>query len=195
MNISEQFDNEENFKRLGRRGPNFKLMCEHAARRPNSYVIETGTAWDKDNWEGQGQSTRVWAWLGYQAGSLSIHSIDIRPEASEYAKPYCPHVNFHIGESLKVLNQIPDTFIENTSVLYLDSMDWTAELNLQSAMHHLAELCCVWRRLPDGCLIVVDDRHGNGQGKHWLVEAYFDAIGLKPLFKNCQIGWVKGASN
>lgn len=191
MNISELFDQESKFKRLARRRENFKVMCAHAAKNEDSYIVETGTAWDPDNWEGQGQSTLVWDWLLRECPKLNAVSIDIREEASAYAKKQTTRVEFLIGDSPVVLNTLPDRILTRTSVLYLDSFDWTPELNLQSSIHHLGELCAVWAKLPLGCMIVVDDRHGNDAGKHLMVEAFMTCLKYKPVFKNHQIGWIK----
>lgn len=193
MNISQRFDRQPWSNRLGRRGSNFKMMCEHAASKPGSYIVETGTAWDPNNFEYQGQSSLIWDWLLHdEAGAtLKTISIDIRPEASDYAKKHCSKVDFKIGDSPRVLNSLPKSIVENISVLYLDSFDWSDELNLLSAMHHLVELTSVWAALPGGCLIAVDDRHGDERGKHWLVEKYMTLLGYETCFKNHQIGWIK----
>lgn len=191
MNIGSEFDKQPWAARLLRRGPNFKRMCEHAANSPYSNIIETGTAWDPDNFEGQGQSTLVWDWLLNQIDTVKCISVDIREEASNYAREHASKVEFLIGDSPKVLNSLPFKTLQSCSVLYLDSFDWTPELNLQSSLHHLGELTSVWALLPKGCLICVDDRHGNGKGKHVLVESYMTCLGYTPVFKNCQIGWIK----
>jgi hypothetical protein len=177
------------YERLGRRGPNFKAMCEHAKRR-GGYIVETGVAWDKDNFEGQGQSTLIWDWLS-ETADIRVISIDIRPEAIATAQAQTKNIKYMCGDSIKTLSGLDDEIKDNISVLYLDSYDWTEELNLDSALHHLAELTGLWARLKSDTLIVVDDRHGNGRGKHWIVEAYMESLGIDPVFKNCQIGWIK----
>jgi hypothetical protein len=191
MNIGELFDRQQWAKQLARRARNFRVMCEHAGKFQGGVVIETGTAWDEGNWEGQGQSTIVWDWLAGHRPGLEIHSIDIRPEAIETAQTQTSRITFHCGDSPKVLNSLSDDVLSRCCVLYLDSFDWTPQLNIQSSMHHLGELCAVWAKLPKGCLIAVDDRHGNDAGKHLMVEAFMKCLGYEPIFKNHQIGWIK----
>lgn len=188
--IAEAFNAQPWAKQLARRKPNFEFMCCHMGemieRAP--YIVETGTAWDKGNWAGQGQSTLIWDWL---AGVIPVSpiSIDIRKEASETAASQTTRVVFETGDSINVLSKF--YWPEKIGLLYLDSFDWTEELNLESSFHHVMELASVFASLPPGCLIVVDDRHGDMKGKHWLVEAFMTKLEIKPAFKGHQIGWIK----
>lgn len=192
MTISEQFCNEPRFSRLSRRKENFEKMCVHASETYNSdgVIIETGTAWDQDNWEGQGQSTLIWDWLASKSG-VEVYSIDLSKEHIETAKKQTKYVHYLTGNSIEVLNQIPKALLERCKLLYLDSFDWSQDLNLESAYHHMAELTSVWSSLPVGCMVVVDDRHGDHIGKHWMVEAFMTVLSIKPVFKNHQIAWIK----
>jgi hypothetical protein len=40
-------------------------------------------------------------------------------------------------------------------------------------------------------MIVVDDRHTEEMGKHFLVDQFFQRLNLEPVFKSYQIGWIK----
>lgn len=206
MNIAQAFDEQPWASRLARRYGNFRAMCQHAAdfadKHGSCYIIETGSAWDKDNWEGQGQSTLIWDWLLKLVNKpkpnettlpiLHALSIDITPTSTENAKAQCSSVCFICGDSVATLNGLDKDLFEKCGLLYLDSFDWTAETNLEAAFHHIAELAAVWRLLPDGCMVIVDDRHGDQKGKHWMVEAFMGHYLKKdPVFKNHQIGWVK----
>ncbi len=162
--------------------------CDHIGKR---WIIETGSAHDRNNWDGQGQSTLIWDWAVSQKCAIRALSLDITPNSIEVAKSQTKNVQYFLGDSVKTLNETDDEIISKTFLLYLDSFDWSPEANLHSAFHHLAELTTVWRALPSGCLIVVDDRHGDGKGKHWLVEGFMQQIGNVPAFKNHQIGWIK----
>ncbi len=200
MSILNKFDENPLFKRLGRRGQNFRKMVEHVdyhvnVTRPEGrqlFIIETGTAWCKDNWEYQGQSTLIWDWLcAQQNETLSCISIDLLQEHIDIAKAQTKYIQYKVGDSVKTLSQIDKNILQSTYLLYLDSFDWQESINMQSAFHHIIELVAVYSSLPSGCMIAVDDRHGDGQGKHWFVEAFMTHIGLEPVFKNHQIGWVK----
>lgn len=203
MDIREAFNKQPWAARLGRRRKNFELMCQHVAAYPhlNPKIIETGTAWDAGNWEGQGQSTLIWDWLCSLDQDrcnrrFCVLSIDIRKEAVETAQQQTKFIYYEVGNSIQVLSDFGTDELDgdesnSVALLYLDSYDWSPERNLESAAHHLMELTSIYAKLPSGCMIVVDDRAGNMKGKHWMVEAYFDQLGVKPLFKNHQIGWIK----
>lgn len=191
MNISKAFNNQPWAAKLARRKNNFEFMCEHMAKVCETlpYLVETGSAWDKGNWDGQGQSTLIWDWLVSEL-HINVLSIDITPSSTESAKSQTKHVIYETADSVKTLNEFH--WPEKIGLLYLDSRDWTEQENLDSAFHHMMELTTVWARLPSGCLVVVDDRHGDMRGKHWLVEAFLTSmLKLTPAFKNHQIGWIK----
>lgn len=190
MTISDKLIAQTWFRRLGRRGPNFKTMLEHVEKFSYGYIVETGTAHDQDNFEGQGQSTLIWDWFIGEAGkNIKAVSIDIRQEGIDIAKKQTKHVQYFCGDATKVLFDFKSP--QDICLLYLDSMDWTPQLNLESAAQHFFELASVWALLSPGTMIVVDDRHGEMQGKHWMVEEYMKVLKIKPVFKNHQIGWIK----
>lgn len=196
MTILEQFDADPRFKGLARRRNNFRQMIEHAesfsAEHGTCQILETGTAWDQNNWDGQGQSTIVWDWLAKLDPGVKVTSIDIRPESTETARKQTTHVDYITGDSVLSINELPEGFFKSVGLLYLDSFDWAEQINLESSFHHMAELASCWRLLPSGCLVAVDDRHGDGKGKHWLVEAYMQHyLKLEPVFRNHQVGWIK----
>lgn len=200
MNILKAFDDEVRFLGLERRRHNFRKMIEHAVNfareKGKCHIIETGVAWDTGNWRGQGQSTVIWDWLIWQAKkedlNITATGIDITPKSIENARAQTRLVELIESDSVKALNQMGPEKLVECGLLYLDSYDWTPEKNIESAFHHVAELCAVWRYLPTGCLVAVDDRHGPEAGKHWMVEAFMNKyLGYEPVFKNHQIGWVK----
>ena len=77
--------------------------------------------------------------------------------------------------------------------LYLDSYDWSEELQVESATHHLKELEAILPSLKPGCLIGVDDnwKIGNTRvGKGWMVLEYLKEKGIEPVFDEYQIFWI-----
>lgn len=195
MNILELFDNDERFKKLARRRDNFREMVAHVVEwveeHGSALIIETGSAWDKNNWEGQGQSTLIWDWLAANLKGVKVISIDITPTSVENAKEQTKHVEFFLGDSIQTLNSFDEKRLGAVALLYLDSFDWAKEINHESSYHHAMELAAVWRLLPDNCMICVDDRHGDFDGKHWKVELFMQQLGYTPEFRNHQVGWVK----
>lgn len=190
--ISSEIEKQKWFDRLGRRGRNFKAMLEHVDKFSYGYIVETGTAHDKDNFEGQGQSTLIWDWYIGQKPGIQAFSIEIRQEGIDVAIAQTKLVKYICGDSVKKLYEFRKP--QDICLLYLDSYDWTEQLNLESAAHHFFELASVWALLSPGTMIVVDDRHGDMKGKHWMVEEYLKRLGIAPVFKNHQIGWIKPPS-
>lgn len=198
MGLSEDFNAQPWASRLARRKDNFLRMLLHfesfysytSVEKP--IIVETGTAHDEDNFEGQGQSTLIFDWFASTRHEPPpVISIDLRPQASEIASKYTTFVNYMVGDSIHALDSLREVH-KDIGLLYLDSYDWSPELNLESAWHHMAELTTVWSSLPAGCMVVVDDRHGDMKGKHWMVEAFMQKVGAEVAFKNHQVGWVKG---
>lgn len=185
------FEENEKFSRLGVRRYSFYKMVEHLEKAEPGLIIETGTAWDKDNWEGQGQSTLIWDWACEKLEKHSVLSIDLNPEAAKMSGEQTKFVRYETADSVKTLNKLPDDHLKYCRILYLDSYDWTPEGNLDSAFHHIAELATIWAKLPSGCLIVVDDCHGPMKGKHFMVEFFMEKLGVESYFKGYQTGWIK----
>jgi hypothetical protein len=171
-------------------------VWESVKLKGSANILETGCAWDKDNWEGQGQSTLIWDWLIDAAKtdgrSISAMSVDITPTSIESARKQTKNIELVLSDSVKHLNSLHSVYLEHTFLVYLDSFDWSIEKNLESSFHHMAELATIWSGLPQGCMIVVDDRHGDHVGKHWMVETFLSHyLKMTPVFKNHQIGYIK----
>lgn len=190
MDLAAALIKEPWFRQLGKRAGSFYQMIKHLDQFSDGCIIETGTAWDRNNWEGQGQSTLIWDWVLQRKAGLSCVSIDIMEEHVRTSDSQTKRVDYMCGDSVKTLNGMAETLRE-CRLLYLDSFDWSPSLNLESAFHHMAELTACWRHLPSGCMIVVDDRHGAQAGKHWMVEGFFSKLGIEPVFCDYQVGWLK----
>jgi cephalosporin hydroxylase len=185
--LEQEFLDSEMFRKLKHRSHTMAAMVAHVETHPG-LIIETGTSWDHGNWFGQGQSTLIWDWLCSKLPDVTAVSIDIRQEGVDVAKAQTQHVKYVTGNSVLML---PTLDLAKTTLLYLDSFDWTPELDFESSFHHLAELTTVWAKLPSGCMIVVDDRHEVARGKHWMVDGFMRKLGVKPVFAEYQIGWIK----
>lgn len=195
MTILEQLKAEPWFERTRKRGPNFAKMVEHVLQKhadtpagDEILIVETGCARNDNNWEGDGHSTYIWDWLAERVPAVKVHSLDIDPESIKLASAITKHVEYHEGDSVKSLLEMD---LSHCWLLYLDSFDWSPQIHLESSFHHMQELTAAWRAIPSGCLVAVDDRHGEQAGKHFLVDKFMTHLGLKPVFMNCQIGWVK----
>lgn len=183
------------FLKLGKRQPGFKKIIQHLSQLEGpAYIIETGTARIRDNWDGDGQSTLIWDWCIENQDTksdLAAISIDLSQEYIDISTSQTKNVRYICSDSLKALNEIDESVLRQTKLLYLDSFDWSPDMHLESSFHHMCELATVFALLPKGCLIVIDDRHSDFQGKHVMVQYYFSKLLKAPAFSEYQIAWLK----
>jgi hypothetical protein len=171
------------------RWDSFELIARDLFNRNKELcIVETGTLNSDNDWLGYGQSTLLWDWIIAKTKG-SIYSVDIDIEKIRYGRARCKNVNFIHCDSMGFLRGIDASKID---LLYLDSFNWSKEEHISSCLHHMGELAAVWDELPNGCLIAVDDRHNDNDGKHVLVELFFSKILQKQaLSKNHLIVWKK----
>jgi len=193
----KEFRKLPEFEFLKKRAESFAIAVDHLlSLKRSASVIETGCmrSWAGEFcWEGDGRSTAIWDWCRKQADvSLTIVSIDIDPSAVQRVKTECPEVIGINRNSLEFFQTAEARQLaQDCMLLYLDSFDWTPELNQASAFHHMAELALVYGLLPKGCMIMVDDCHEEYEGKHWVVSEFMKTIGLRPLYEGYQTIWKK----
>jgi SAM-dependent methyltransferase len=169
------------------RWPAFKIIAYYLlAKQGPVHIAETGCARERDNWNGDGQSTQVWNWIIERTGGSAI-SFDINPNAVAYAKTVAPLVDVQCIDSVQGLRMIPHP--ERLDFLYLDSFDVSP--GIESPTHHLAELASIYPRLPSGCLIAVDDCKANGKGKDLFVRAWLSSLGVEPIQDSYVTVWRK----
>lgn len=194
MNLIEKFRKEPWHKQLEKRRFGFEFCIDHFSRHKPRIIVETGTLRIPDNWAGDGQSTRIWDWYARQLPVLErprIFSVDHSEEFVALAKSLTTEVEVVHSDSVAWLSKMPLSLVNRIDFLYLDSFDWAPEINLDSAFHHLAELTCVWYGLPSGAIVMVDDRHGTTSGKHWLIDTFFEKLGVRSIIEGYQIAWQK----
>lgn len=191
--MSKLFDiySEPYFESLGQRKGGFELAVSHVMESRHKHIIETGTARTEDSYEGDGLSTVIWDRLAQAVTGVTVCSIDCNQENVDLAKRLTKKVFFRVGDSVQILNGMAEHLISETSLLYLDSYDWHPSVALDSSFHHMAELASVWRLLPSGCMIMVDDRHGERLGKHLMIQFFMSKLQIEPVYKGYQIAWIK----
>lgn len=175
----------------GRRQHTFDQMVDHVRaslpnnpRAPRKLIVETGTCANSLDHIGAGCSTELWNELVESLGVKAL-SIDIDPAAIRIARFQFKNVHFMCGDASEVLRHMPPASVDCIALLYLDSMwDPTGEQALR-------ELGAIWSRLPPGCMVAIDDRHSDEVGKHVATEAWLRGWGVKPVFCDYQIGWIK----
>lgn len=175
---------------LGHRAATFRAIFGYllSQRQAPYFIVETGMARAADNWQGDGMSTVLWDRFVTMHGG-KVASIDISPEAIRLARPLVsPRTQLICNDSVAGLRDLPG--IEQAQLIYLDSFDLDTANPHPSALHHLFELAAIFGRLAPGTLLVVDDCVNDEVGKHKYVKAFFERIGVPPLFQGYQTGWV-----
>lgn len=164
----------------------FSFLADILASDPNSLVIETGSIRILNNWKGDGQSTRIWSEAAQQ-----VISIDISPTPENLIRQLnLSNVKFYAADSMIALRYLKDE-LKETTLLYLDSLDYEGKTKYLSELHHAAELRLCYEHLPSGAYIAVDDCHSDTEGKHVLVKAFFDRQSIKPVYTGYITIWRK----
>ena len=137
-----------------------------------------------DNWEGDGQSTRIWDMFVKENGG-HVFTVDICPYACEVVKGLVGDtVSVVCKDSIDFLHTFPDK--ANIDLLYLDSYDIDFNNPHNSSFHHMKELTAVFSSLSPSCIIAVDDNIGKaGKGKY--VREFLESIGYKVIYDGYQI--------
>lgn len=160
---------DERLLRLGRRAAAFSALWDAltALQRP-VVIVETGATREVDNWEGDGQSTRVWDALVTAVGG-EVWTCDLDPEAVKVTRSLVSaRVNVQESDSLLWLPHIV-TYVKKTfgqvDLLYLDSFDIDWANPRPSMDHHRKELDLAMPMLGPGSIVAVDDNiDGVGKG-------------------------------
>ena len=153
--------------------------------RPIS-IVETGTARQRGNYQGDGQSTILFDWMLQEFGGTGI-SIDLSLDAVGVARSQVQRMTVIHGDSITILRGLSD--LDRVDLVYLDSYDWTG--GWDAALHHAGELSAIFSRLSPGCVIAVDDCLSRTNGKHMLVSAMLREMGMTPVLESYITIWIK----
>lgn len=157
-------------------------------------VVETGSVRVRDNWAGDGQSTRLFdAYVRHHRGRCL--TVDIDPAAGALVRELCSEsTEATTGDSVSFLADLSVSLgTRRIDLLYLDSFDLDPADARPSAFHHMKELTAVWRSLGPGTVIAVDDNpvlpDGHRIGKAMYVAQFFDDLGVVPFYTGYQLAW------
>jgi hypothetical protein len=183
---------------LDKRATGFDFVFNYLKDIKDPFIVETGCARIENNYAGDGQSSLLFDKYINEYGGEFI-TIDLSSHSVENCKKQmiCPRTAVIEHDSVSYLQDLNGKLkTENKQIdfLYLDSFDWTPELQVESATHHLKELEAIWDSIKKGALVGVDDNWKIGEtrvGKGWLVLEYFEKLGIKPVFDKYQIFWIK----
>lgn len=205
------FESEAHPK-LAHRQQSLRYVFEHLDRQNRPvFIVETGCVRQAGNWAGDGQSTVLFdRFISHRPGSL-VHSVDIDHDATALCKTLVSaRTLVHTGDSVPFLRELarrPPQGFAHADLLYLDSYDVSFDSPHPSALHHLKELAAAANLLGPETLVVVDDAPSEGifiqngneigflaepkvSGKGKYVADYARSIGLAPVFRSYQVGWI-----
>jgi hypothetical protein len=170
--------------RLGQRKEGFQCIWDLLTKNKVSCIVETGTCRTADNWEGDGQSTRIWDMYLQQYPGI-CYSVDIDANACATARELVSDsCRIVCADSIKWLADFPTK--NAIDFLYLDSHDIAWENPHPSSLHHLKELTACFAELPKKCIIAIDDNTPlSGKGKY--VREFLEGLGWTCVFDGYQI--------
>jgi len=161
--------------------------------KPNSNIVEIGTTRIKGNWEGDGYSTIIFAWLAAH-NNCKLTSIDIDPKNAkisyeiieEYEIP-TNNINIITGDGL----EFAKSYVNTIDLLYLDAWDYTKGYEKESIEKHL--LCFNYfyenKCITSETLILIDDIHDNINftGKGQLLIPHLKTLGFEFILNSYQV--------
>lgn len=85
-------------------------------------------------------------------------TVDINPKIKDqYEFLESNNVRFHTDDSLKFINNLEDTVINEFDLIYLDSFDLDIDNPLPSQEHGLNEFLLLYEKLKKGAILSIDD--------------------------------------
>jgi hypothetical protein len=166
-----------------------------AAGAPAPLVVETGSVRIRDNWAGDGQSTRLFeAFVDHHGGQCV--TVDIDSAAAPLVRELCSQRTRAVtADSVRFLAELSASLgARQVDLLYLDSFDLDPADAHPSAFHHMKELTAIWRNVRPGTVIAVDDNpelpDGRRVGKAMYVAQFLDDLGVAPFHAGWQLAWV-----
>jgi hypothetical protein len=151
----------------------FKTAITLFLNRQTPNIVETGCQRNLIDW-GAGNSSLIFSeTLAEFPEKGFLYSVDI----SEQNLKICHEVtkktnktNLYLGDSVNFLSQ----FNEPVGLLYLDSLDYSIDENLQreSQEHQLKEIMAIYSKLNDDSIILLDDNDFLNGGKTKLTKEF-----------------------
>jgi SAM-dependent methyltransferase len=101
----------------------------------------------------------------------SLLTVDINEnnlnKCRELTKNFSHIIDYKLGDSVDVLQNLNDNYINSLDLIILDSYDLHLFDPNPSAIHHLRELLALYNRLNKNCLIAIDDNYLPGTWIQW----------------------------
>jgi hypothetical protein len=175
--------------KLEKRADGFETIFKalEAMNKTNYTLLETGTCRIAENWEGDGQSTRLFdMFLNHKTNQGMLYSIDIDSNACQLSRSYVsPKTKVVCADAITYLHNLPESV--KLDLVYLDSYDLDISNPHPSSMHHVMEFLGVFRKNTTSNTILAIDDHYNGKGKGKYISQFLDHIGYKKLYEGYQV--------
>ena len=113
-----------------------------------------------------------------------LHTIEIKKDLFDYVKKKSKKINFHLGDSSKVLSEICPKISFNT-IFFLDG-HWSAGITGRGDKDCplYEELNCIMSFLNHNCIIIIDDCRDFGKGpKEFKCGANWEDINIDKILK------------
>lgn len=168
----------------------FKTAISLFLQRGLKNIVETGCQRNLIDW-GAGNSSLIFAeTLNNFPDKGKLHTVDI----SERNLMVCHEVTkkfnntiLYCGDSVRFLKE----FNEEIGLLYLDSLDYYADLQKESQEHQLNEIKAVYPRLHDKTIILLDDNDFPNGGKTKLTKEFLQSEGWICALDHQQSLWLR----
>lgn len=184
------FGKEETWGPYFRRFFTFKTAISLFLSSKTPNIVETGCQRNLIDW-GAGNSSLIFSeTLADFPEKGFLYSVDI----SEQNLHICHEVtkkfnttNLYLGDSVKFLSQ----FDKPIGLLYLDSLDYEANLQKESQEHQLQEIIVVHSKLSDDSIILLDDNDFPNGGKTKLTKEFLLDNNWKCVLDHQQSLWIR----
>lgn len=184
-------------EKTGKRAEGFSIMLNHLFQFTDPLIVETGMCRIKDNFEGDGQSTRIFDSFVSENGGKLI-AVDNDRNAIEMCKLLVneKHTGLYWQDSVSFLSYLNNFYggdVKKIKLLYLDSYDVDFYDPHESALHHLCELTAIMPSLESNSIVAVDDNmiiNDKKTGKGIYIEKFMEKAGHRMVYDGYQKIWI-----
>jgi hypothetical protein len=169
----------------------FKTAISLFLQRGLKNIVETGCQRNLVDW-GAGNSSLIFSeTLADFPDKGKLYSVDISQKnlmvCYEVTKKFNNTI-LYSGDSVEFLKQ----FNEEIGLLYLDSLDYEANLQQESQEHQLKEIKAIYPRLNDKTIVMLDDNDFPNGGKTKLTKEFLQKEGWIVVLDHQQSLWIRG---
>lgn len=178
-------------KRTRFRKTGFEYILNHLSTIEQPVILETGCIRVLDHVEFDGYSTVIWDLFLQEHPGIGT-SVDIDSKAVRFAASQVQCMEVINADSLHYLYYRSLEQGPLIDVLYLDSLDFHSNNQMESAMHHLTEFCLIQSHMKPGGLVAVDDCVGYPDkldGKGMYIAKLMESLNKPLVHSGYQLIW------